>query len=67
MMTIMMAKLYDALRAGNVPDEKARAAAEEAAAYENRAARIDTDLTVLKWMVATNLAMTIAILFKTFL
>lgn len=66
-MTIMMAKLYDALRAGNVPDEKARAAAEEAAAYENRAARIDTDLTVLKWMVATNLAMTIAILFKTFL
>jgi hypothetical protein len=34
---------------------------------ENRAAKIDTDLTVLKWMVATNLAMTIAILFKTFL
>jgi phage shock protein A len=66
-MTIMMAKLYDALRAGNVPDDKARAAAEEAAGYENRAARIDTDLTVLKWMVATNLAMTIAILFKTFL
>jgi phage shock protein A len=66
-MTIMMARLYDALRAGNVPDDKARAAAEEAAAYENRAARIDTDLTVLKWMVATNLAMTTAILFKTFL
>jgi phage shock protein A len=66
-MTIMMARLYDALRAGNVPDDKARAAAEEAAGYENRAARIDTDLTVLKWMIATNLAMTIAILFKTFL
>jgi phage shock protein A len=63
----MMAKLYDALRAGNVPDDKARAAAEEAAGYENRAARIDTDLTVLKWMIATNLAMTTAILFKTFL
>jgi phage shock protein A len=66
-MTIMMARLYDALRAGNVPDDKARAAAEEAAGYENRAARIDTDLTVLKWMIATNLAMTTAILFKTFL
>jgi phage shock protein A len=66
-MTIMMARLYDALRAGNVPDDKARAAAEEAAGYENRAARIDTDLTVLKWMIATNLSMTIAILFKTFL
>jgi hypothetical protein len=66
-MTIMMAKLYDALRAGNVPDDKARAAAEEAAGYENRAAKIETDLTLLKWIAGTNLAMTIAILFKTFL
>jgi hypothetical protein len=66
-MAIMMAKLYDALRAGNVPDDKARAAAEEAAAYENRAAKIETDLTLLKWIAGTNLAMTIAILFKTFL
>ncbi len=66
-MAIMMAKLYDALRAGNVPDDKARAAAEEAAGYENRAAKIATDLTLLKWIAGTNLAMTIAILFKTFL
>jgi hypothetical protein len=66
-MAIMMAKLYDALRAGNVPDDKARAAAEEAAGYENRAAKIELDLTVLKWIAGTNLAMTIAILFKTFL
>jgi hypothetical protein len=63
----MMAKLYDALRAGNVPDDKARAAAEEAAGYENRAAKIETDLAIVKWMIATNLAMTTAILFKTFL
>jgi hypothetical protein len=48
----MMAKLYDALRAGNVPDDKARAAAEEAAGYENRAAKIETDLAIVKWMIA---------------
>ena len=29
-------KLYDALRAANVPDEKARAAAVEAANFDNR-------------------------------
>jgi hypothetical protein len=49
-----------------VPDEIARAAAEEAAGYENRAGKIETDLTVLKWMVGTNMAMTSAILFKMF-
>jgi phage shock protein A len=65
-MTVMMAKLYAALRAGDVPDEIARAAAEEAADYENRAGKIETDLTVLKWMVGTNMAMTSAILFKMF-
>ena len=65
-MTVMMAKLYDALRAGDVPDEIARAAAEEAAGYENRASKIEADLMVLKWMVGTNMAMTSAILFKMF-
>jgi phage shock protein A len=65
-MTIMMSKLYDALRAGEVPEDKARAAAEEAAGYENRAAKIETDLTLLKWMVATNIAISVAVLFKMF-
>ena len=31
-----------------------------------RAAKIETDLAIVKWMIATNLAMTTAILFKTF-
>jgi hypothetical protein len=30
-MALMLGQLYDALRAGNVPDDKARAAAEEVA------------------------------------
>ena len=33
-MALMLGQLYDALRAGNVPDDKARAAAEEVANYE---------------------------------
>jgi hypothetical protein len=31
---------------------------------ENRLARIEADLTLLKWMVGTNITMTIAILWK---
>ena len=33
-MALMLGQLYDALRAGNVPDDKDRAAAEEVANYE---------------------------------
>jgi hypothetical protein len=33
------------------PEEKARAAAEELAAYETRFAKIETDLAVIKWML----------------
>lgn len=65
-MAIMMEKLYDALRAANVPDDKARAAAVEVATYENRLAKMQTDLAVLKGMVAVNLAMTASLIVKAF-
>jgi hypothetical protein len=39
-MPVMMEKLYDALRAADVPDDKARAAAVEAAGFENRINRV---------------------------
>jgi hypothetical protein len=62
-----MGALYDALRqAPNIPEEAARAAAEEVANYEHRIARIESDLTLLKWMVGTNVALTIAILVRVF-
>lgn len=61
-MPVMLEKLYDALRAANVPDEKARAAATEGAQYENRAAKIESDLSVLKWMVGSNVAITLVVL-----
>lgn len=72
-MAVMMARLYAALRAANVPDQTAREAAEEAAGYEDRFDRvearigkIETDLAVLKWMTATNIALTVLVLGKLF-
>jgi hypothetical protein len=65
-MALMMASLYEALRNAGSSDEQARKAAEEVATYENRFAKIEADLSLLKWMVGFNLAMTTAVLFKLF-
>lgn len=46
--------------------DKARKAAEAVAAFENRFAKVDTDLMVLKWMVGTVLAVTIPTMIKVF-
>ncbi len=43
-MTVMMGKLYTALLAANVPEEKAVAAAEEAASFQNDLAKVKADL-----------------------
>jgi hypothetical protein len=58
-----MAKLYAALRAGDVPDDIAIAAAEEAA----KTLRLEADVVLLKWMLGFNLAMTVTIVGKLFL
>lgn len=55
-----------ALKEAGASEEKARKAAEALASYENRFTRIESDLTVLKWMVGFNLAMTVAVLWKAF-
>ena len=68
-MPVMLSKTYDALIAAGAPDDKARAAAEELADYENRLASIDNrlaavegKLSILIWAVGVNAAATIAIL-----
>jgi len=66
-MPIMLEKLYDALRAANVPDDKARAAAVEVAEFKDAIAAMRTDLAVLKGMVGINLALTLIVLGKLFL
>lgn len=65
-MSTMIFEVYDALKDAGASEEKAKKAAEALAAYESRFARIDTDLTVLKWMVGFNLAISVSVLFKLF-
>jgi hypothetical protein len=65
-MPIMLEKLYDALRAADIPDEKARAAAVEVAEFKDAIASIRIDLAVLKAMVGLNLALTAALVVKAF-
>lgn len=60
-MTLRLGALQDALLdPGNA--EKAQRAAEEVAGYDNRLGTIERDLIVLKWMVGTNVALTLIVL-----
>jgi hypothetical protein len=43
-MALMLGQLYDALRAGNVPDDKARAAADEVATYEGELTKLRLEM-----------------------
>jgi hypothetical protein len=43
-MALMLGQLYDALRAGNVPDDKARAAADEVANYEGELTKLRVEM-----------------------
>ena len=72
-MALMLGRLYDAFRAADVPQDKAREAAEEVANYEGeltklrlemgqRIGRVESDLRLLKGMVG----FVIAAVFGTF-
>lgn len=61
-MSLMMGKLYSALRAANVPDDAAREAAEEAASRDADIADLKSDIRLLKWMVSTVAVLQIATL-----
>ncbi len=62
-MTTMITELYDALKDAGADEEKARKAAETVAAYENRFAKIDTDIAIVKSMLGFNLAAAVALIF----
>jgi hypothetical protein len=67
-MALMLGQLYDALRSGNVPDDKARAAAEEVANYEGEIGglrlelgEVKADVRLLKWMMGFLIAVVLGI------
>ena len=67
MATLMVSEVYDALVEAGASEAKARAAAEAVAAHEHRFAKIEGDLSVVKWMVTTNIGLTLVVLGKLFL
>jgi hypothetical protein len=67
----MISEVYEAFREANVSDATARKAAEAVAAYESRfsglerkLAQINGRITLMQWMLATNLAVTLGVLAK---
>ncbi len=66
-MAMMMGNLYQALLESGASDENARKAAEEVAVYDNRFAKVESELLLLKWTVSFNLTMTAAVLIKSFI
>ena len=65
-MALMLGKLYDALRAACVPEDKAREAAEEVATFEKDRAEIKSDVRVLKGITGPTLAGVLALVIRTF-
>jgi hypothetical protein len=63
----MMAKLYTALRAVDVPDAMATAAAEEAAEHTMELQGVKSTLRLHTWILTFNTAMLLAVAGKLFL
>ena len=61
-MPIMLEKLYDALRAADIPDDKARAAAVEVAEFKESISEIKSTLRLLMWISTANSAGILALL-----
>ncbi len=61
----MITEVYEAFKEAGASEAKAQKAAEAVAGYENRFANIESDLTLLKWMVGFNLAVSLGIVMLT--
>lgn len=62
-MTTMISEIYDALMAAGAPEEKARKAAEALTKNDDRLAKIEGDMNLVKWMLGFNLATSVALVF----
>jgi hypothetical protein len=65
-MATMVVEVYDALIDAGASDEKSRAAAKAIADLDTRFNRVESDLTLLKWMVGANVGLSLAIIARTF-
>lgn len=61
-MALQLGALRDALLEAGATADTARKAAEEAASYENRLASVEGRLSLLTWMVGTNIALSMVLL-----
>jgi hypothetical protein len=60
-MALMVGELYEALKLANVPDDKARAAAQAVADFEHRIGKIETLVAVNTAVLEMNTALVIAV------
>ncbi|MBF0350833.1 MAG: integrase [SAR324 cluster bacterium] len=65
-MSTMISEVYEAFKEAGASDEKSRKAAEAIANYENRFAKIEADLLVIKWMLGLILAGVVSLVAKSF-
>ena len=63
---MLIEEVYDALKEAGASEEKSRAAARAIATYEDRLADVRSTLRLHSWILATNTALLIAILFRVF-
>ncbi len=61
-MASQLGALRNALLEAKVSPGAAERAAEEVAAYDNRISRVESSLSVLKWMAGANITLTIVVL-----
>lgn len=65
-MAVMLAKTYEAFKDAGASDEKAREAAEEIAAFENRLASIENRLIRVEVLLTVVLAGVVSLVVQTF-
>lgn len=65
-MATMLSELYTALVSAGASEVEAAKAAQAVADYEHKIGAIKADLTLLKWMIGFNLAISVTLLFKVF-
>ncbi|MBD3766856.1 MAG: integrase [Gammaproteobacteria bacterium] len=65
-MSTMIFEVYDALKDAGATEVKAKKAVESLANYESRFNKVESELTLLKWMVGFNIGLSVVILLKLF-